>query len=64
MYWSRINTDRDRRRPRPLNSAIVAKESMLAIDIADARGNSLAITAVISSSKLLGAYEEGLSRFD
>jgi hypothetical protein len=52
--WSRINTERDKRRPAPLNSATVTNVSMLAIDFADARGKSLAIAAVISLSKFLG----------
>src|SRR4051794_3535657 len=41
MYWSRINAKRDSSRRRPLNSAIVTNESTSAIDVADARGNSL-----------------------
>src|SRR4051812_39746231 len=48
MFWSRINTDSDSSKPRPLNSATAANESMSAIDVAEARGNSLAITAVIA----------------
>ena len=63
MYWSRTNTDRDRSRPRPLNSAMVTNESMLAIDVGDALGNSLAMAAFISSSKLLGLMRlKGVSK--
>ena len=54
MYWSRINTERDRSRPAPLKSATVTNVSMLAIDVADARGRNLAIAAVISISNFLG----------
>ena len=48
MYWSRINMERDRRRPIPLNRATVINASMLAIDVAEARGRSLAIAVFIS----------------
>src|SRR5216684_4435017 len=55
MYWSRINTERDRSKPTPLNSATVTNVSMLAIDVADARGKIiLAIAAVMSLSKFFG----------
>ena len=55
MYWSRINTERDRSKPTPLNSATVTNVSMLAIDVADARGRSLAIVALMSFSKFHAA---------
>jgi hypothetical protein len=55
MYWSRINTERDRSKPTPLNSATVTNVSMLVIDVADARGKIiLAIAAVMSLSKFFG----------
>ena len=52
MYWSRTNTERDKNRPTPLNNATVTNESMLATDIADTRGKSHAIAALISFSKI------------
>jgi len=52
MYWSRINTERDTSRPTPLNNATVTNESMLATDIADARGKSHAIAALMPVSKI------------
>jgi hypothetical protein len=55
MYWSMIITERDKTRPAPLNSATVTTVSMLAIDVADARGRSLVIAAVMSLSKFLVA---------
>ena len=63
MFWSRINTDKDRSRPRPLNRAIVTNASMLATDVEDARARSLAIVALMSFSKLHGALK-GLSAID
>jgi hypothetical protein len=64
MYWSRINTERDRSRPRPLNSAIVANESMLAIDVADARGNSLAGSGHILLEMVGGLSLKVCARFE
>jgi hypothetical protein len=55
IFLSRINTERDRSRPAPLNSATVTNVSMLAIVGADARGRNLAIAAVMSISKFFGA---------
>jgi hypothetical protein len=40
--------ERDRSRPIPLNRATVINASMLAIDVAEARGRSLAIAVFIS----------------
>jgi hypothetical protein len=54
--------DKDSSRPIPLNSAIVTKDSMLATDVAEARGRSLAIAAVMSFSKFSAGYgPKGLS---
>src|SRR5258708_10822040 len=53
MFWSRINTDKDRSRPRPLNRAFVTNASMLATDVEDARARSLAIAALMSFCKFL-----------
>jgi hypothetical protein len=51
IFWSRINTDNDSSRPTPLNNAIVTNDSMLAIDVVEARGSSHAIAAFMSISK-------------
>jgi hypothetical protein len=49
-----MTTDNESSRPIPLNSATVMNESMLATDVAEARGRSLAIAALMSLSKLIG----------
>jgi hypothetical protein len=53
IFWSRINTDKDNSRPTPLNSATVSNDSMLAIDVMEARGSSHAIVAFMLISKKL-----------
>jgi hypothetical protein len=52
IFWSKINTDNDSM-PTPLNNATVANDSMLAIDVVEARGSSHAIVAFMSISKKL-----------
>src|SRR3954469_20010244 len=51
---SRTSTERDRRRPTPQKIATETKASMLATDMAEARGKSLASAAVMSLSSLAG----------
>ena len=60
IYWSRINTERDRSSPRPLNSVTVTNASMSATEVADARGRSLAMAALMSLSKFLMGQDRTL----